>query len=167
MVGYLFRDNIVYHPGRGRQMRKLIFSMLVLILALTGCGGNNKSSELDERERLALDYVNSFLNETSEEARNAYLETHIQEEYQIFYKPGSPMPDGPLVPAAFPNPKVYKSTSSVTNEENGEAIWLKGDEGKELLVLIIDGKVAYGFDNYSGSIMSMAGFEPLKRDFDK
>jgi len=149
-------------------MRKSMLAAALLLLALltAACGGGKGENTPNSHEQLALGYVNDFLNETSEEARNTYVQEHVHPEYQQLYSTDSPMPDGPIQALPLSNPEVYKSISDVQSEENGVAVWLKGEDNKEVIVLIIEGKVATGFDNYSGSMLSTAGFEPLQREFE-
>ncbi|GEM_PF-2537731 len=150
----------------------LVPTLLMLLLLLAACSNSpagaddTEGNSLGSNEQLAMNYVQQFLNEPSEEARAAYVKEHVHEEYQPLYTTETQMPDGPIKALPLSNPQVYKSITDVQSVANGVAVWLKGDSGKEVIVLIIEGKTALGFDNYSGSMLSIAGFEPLKREFE-
>ncbi|MEK3788073.1 hypothetical protein [Paenibacillus sp. FSL K6-1230] len=150
-------------------MKKHIFLCLAsATIILSGCGSQKASTEpsnaasapisaessnsvvekvLTDNEKMALEYINVFLNGSDQEAREAFISNKIHPDVQSLFQ----LVVNVQVPEVdkLNDPKVIESTE-YTDAEGGKdtAILIQGKKGtnptSELIVLFKDNKITWG-----------------------
>ncbi|WP_018751820.1 hypothetical protein [Paenibacillus sanguinis] len=143
------------------KKRMLISAVILTAALLGGCSANNepssaagsqvssesnstkveKEKKLTPDESLALSYVNDFLN-GNKESKEKFVEEHVHPEVKAIFQ---------LVSSAettdenkLQNPVAAESVPFEEEGKSGSLVLIQSDT-KELILLVVDGKVAFGY----------------------
>lgn len=107
----------------------------------------SSSKDLKPSEKMALEFVNVMMNGTDAEARKKFIADNVHDDAKPLYEL---MPNGeknPMTPTyeAIKNPKAAETIKIVEDGQTAEAVLVQGDEKKETVILLMDGKVGFAF----------------------
>ncbi|MBP1994053.1 hypothetical protein [Paenibacillus eucommiae] len=124
-------------------------------------------SKLSKNEELALEYVNVFLNGEDKEAKDKFVKDHVVPEIQPVFEMAAALGGGPADQgdSTYVNPLVMESVNYDTDGEKAEVILIQADEGKELMIMIIEGKLAMAFNNENSGSEMMEGYADIRAKF--
>ncbi|WP_060861931.1 hypothetical protein [Paenibacillus riograndensis] len=157
--------------------KKIVISLIIAFAALTGCSSDKNTAEpaassaavstesqpsaspteaptavpkkLSDTEKLALDFINTFLNGSDLEAKKNFITENVYPDAQPFFQMTQSMetPDN----HKLKNPQVLESVDYADEKSmKVEAVLIQGEEGSnpksELIVLINNKKVLWATD---------------------
>lgn len=150
-------------------MKKLILvSFITLSVLVSGCNSNSadkdtpKKSEvtstvdkekeaqepvekpkaLTSDETLALAYINDYLN-SDKESKKKFVEENVHPDVKSLFELGASA-DTPEE-KKYKNPEVIESTPFESQGKTGSLVLLKSEDKKEIIILVADDKVAFGY----------------------
>lgn len=103
--------------------------------------------DLKPTEKMALDFVNVMMNGTDAEARKKFIAENVHDDAKPLYELMDNGEKNPMTPTyeAIKNPKAAETIKIVEDGQTAEAVLVQGDEKKETVILLMDGKVGFAF----------------------
>jgi hypothetical protein len=154
--------------------KKIVIGMIIAFTAITGCSSDKNTGEpatssaavstesqasaspteapkkLSDTEKVALDYVNTFLNGSDMEAKKNFITENVYPDAQPLFQMAQSIetPDD----HKLKNPRVLESVDYADeNDMKVEAVLVQGEEGSnpksELIVLINNKKILWATDS--------------------
>jgi len=114
------------------------------LAVLAACGSNSSGSS--KEEGIALDYINVFFNGTDLDAKQKFVEENVHPEAQGIFNLATKTVTSDE--KKIQNPKVVDSVKYENDGKKATLVLLEGDKagGKaEYIVMVMDGKVTWGF----------------------
>ncbi|WMT41258.1 hypothetical protein RE628_01190 [Paenibacillus sp. D2_2] len=123
---------------------KFLSILFAAVIILSGCSSNKSadSKKLSSDEKLALSYITDFYNGTKED-REKFVDENVHPDVQALFRLGAlgEVSEG----EKLNNPKAVESVPYEDEDSKGSAVLIQAADDKEMIVLIIDDKVAFGY----------------------
>ncbi|MGZ9585536.1 hypothetical protein [Paenibacillus marinisediminis] len=137
-------------------MRKIAVLFVLMSVIFAGCGSSNKADE-----KLAVDYINSFMNATDVEAKKKFVEENVHPDIKPLFQLGQSnvLEESEMLK----DPKVIESIDYEEKGKKGTLVLINGSvngEQNEIIVLILEGKLGFAFN-------SNVDNEALKKTYDE
>jgi hypothetical protein len=141
-------------------MKKLIFLMILIVVAGCSSTGQGKKS-LSANEKSALEYVEVFVNGSDKAAKEKFVADKVHPDIAPIFKLGI----GADSTEKVKNPRVMESVSYEANGLKGETVLVQGDEKKEMIVLLMEGKVGFIFRSDGQDADAQKNYSQLRAQF--
>ncbi|NWL86094.1 MULTISPECIES: hypothetical protein [unclassified Paenibacillus] len=127
-----------------KNFAKFLSILFAAVIILSGCSSNNAadSKKLSSDEKLALSYVTDFYNGTKED-REKFVEESVHPEIQALFRLGAASEASE--DKKLKDPKVAESVPYDDEDGKGAVVLIQAANHQEMIVLIIDNKVAFGY----------------------
>jgi hypothetical protein len=119
--------------------------------------------ELSAEEKMALDYVNIYLNGTDKEAKKKFVEEQIRPDTQSIFALGQNLV--PTEEEMFKNPVVIDEEDYETSGMKGKVVLVQNDAKEELIMLILEGKLGFVYKSGSDEADVKAAFDDMRALF--
>lgn len=120
---------------------KLALLILAMTVLLAACGGGGNSAS----EKASLEYVNVFLNGTDQEKKEKFVEDYVHADIAPLFQMLMAADNGDSQGDEYKNAKVAESTTFKEDGDTVEAVLIQADGDKEVIVLLMEGKIAFAF----------------------
>ncbi|HEY4391510.1 MAG TPA: hypothetical protein VGN02_09210 [Paenibacillus sp.] len=127
-----------------KNFTKFLSILFAAVIILSGCSSNKAadSKTLSSDEKLALSYITDFYNGTKED-REKFVEESVHPEVQALFRLGAA---GEVSEDEKLNdPKAVESVPYDDEDGKGSIVLIQAADDKEMIVLVIDDKVAFGY----------------------
>ncbi|GKU78577.1 hypothetical protein [Paenibacillus sp. L3-i20] len=148
-------------------MKKLLFftTTLLFLSILVGCSNNSAGGgKMTAGEKMALNYVTIYLNGNDEEAKRKYVEESIHPDVAMLFQLGA----ASIAPEDqhYKNPSVLDTVKHKAEDgTDGNLTLIKAEDGREIIVLLIDQKVTFAFVSDNEAEDMKASFDSLRAKF--
>lgn len=119
--------------------------------------------ELTETEQLSLDFVNVYLNGDDAESKKKFATENVHDRTRSYYESVSNF----ILSKEnkYQNVQVVESKEYSKDDINGTITLIKSDNDKEIIVLVTDGKISWGYISSESEEALVKVFTKLRSEF--
>ena len=120
----------------------VLFIVVAMLLAACGGGGSPSSSAA---EKAALEYVEVFINGSDTEKKEQFIIDYVHADIAPLFQMGLAFEGDEAKEPAYMNAKAVETVSYSEEGQTVQAVLVKADGDKEIIVLFLDDKIAFAF----------------------
>lgn len=117
-----------------------------------------QGKELTADEQLALDYVNIYLNGSDIDAKKQFVSENVRNDVKSIFELGASSVSEEK--NMIKSPEVLGSSDYETSGMKGNIVLISGESGNEIIMLVLEGKIGWGYNSNSAD-------EAVKKTFDE
>lgn len=108
---------------------------------------------------MAQEFVNVMMNGTDAEAKKKFIADNVHDDVKPLFELMTPSYE------AIKNPKPVETVKIDEDGQKGEAVLIQGENKKETVILLMDGKIGFAFTPNSADADQNKMFTEIRNQF--